>query len=535
MLKEQSLPFSFLSYIFISKDYFEAQQLTDAIFAHEKAHVQGKHSWDNLLIEALLVPFWFHPGLYFARQSIKLNHEFIADEAALQVTPLDQYKSFLLSMMLPGTSIGLASSLNFSLTKKRFEMMRRKTANSTKWIKIFSVLPVLAALVYLFSEKVTTQAEPDKESRVVVNKDEASKEIQILLRAHGKIEVDGKIIEVEQLAELIDSGTKENRTALISAYPGVEMGFVADVQEILREKDVRRVVYQSQTTSEQNSKVEDEKAEYYRNAVILIEDENMEYTRKTYAQLTEAEKKGLLEPLKSPEKKSPDPEMFEDWKNKEKFALWLDDRVISNEVLEDINPSEIAVFRGSSIMANARSKRFPQPFQFHLYSEEGYEKLLGPISDFGKPTRDTITLTQRKVTWHKDIFRYPDPTTAYLQKNARYEKLRKSEGTFFQKSAEEQEEMKQLYQELNEEYSNSPDNRKKSLKQPIPPQTKTENQQSVSTNSGLHQTSLSTYQELTGAYQLKLNERGLFVKKSELEIEKLFGMFTMLQDQHMFL
>lgn len=257
LLKEQSLPFSFLSYIFISKDYFEAQQLTDAIFAHEKAHVQGKHSWDNLLIEAFLIPFWFHPGLYFARQAIKLNHEFIADEAALQVTPLDQYKSFLLSMMLPEQSFGLASSLNFSLTKKRFEMMKRQTTNPTKWMKMLFVLPVLAALVYIFSEKVTARAEDEKNEKVAIGFKEIApvdkKETNILLRRDGKIEVDGQIIEVEQLAELIDSQNNFSKTAHFSAQPDVEMGFLADVKEILREKEIRRVVYESQSIAKKAS------------------------------------------------------------------------------------------------------------------------------------------------------------------------------------------------------------------------------------------------------------------------------------------
>lgn len=89
LLEENTLPFSFLSYIFVSKDYLEEGQLTDPIFAHEQAHIHGRHSWDNLLLESLLVVFWFHPGLYLARQAIKLNHEFIADAAALQITPVD--------------------------------------------------------------------------------------------------------------------------------------------------------------------------------------------------------------------------------------------------------------------------------------------------------------------------------------------------------------------------------------------------------------------------------------------------------------
>lgn len=538
LLKEPSLPFSFLSYIFISKDYFEAQQLTDAIFAHEKAHVQGKHSWDNLLIEALLVPFWFHPGLYLARQAIKLNHEFIADEAALQVTPLDQYKSFLLTMMLPGQSVGLASSLNFSLTKKRFEMMKRKTTNPTKWIKMLFVLPVLAAMVYFFSEKVTAQSEDKKNEKVAIGIKETApvdkKETNILLRTDGKIEVDGQIIEVGQLAELIDSENNFNKTAHISAQSDVEMGFLADVKEILREKGIRRVVYQSQTTSEQDSKVEDEKAEFYRNAVILIEDENMEYTHKTYYQLTEKEKIGLLGPMRPSAKSYPDPTLFESWKDKETFALWIDGVVSANEKLEDFDASDFVFFYQSSVKSNARSERFPQPYQVHLYSDSYYDLQFGPNSEGRRPltNRDTITLTQRMVTWNHDISRNPDPNTAYLQKNARYEKLRKSGKTFNQNEIDE---LNQLYRELKEEYTKSSDKRKKSLKQPIPPETKTESQIPISTNSVSPQTSLSTYHELNGAYQLKLNESRLFAKKSELEIEKLFEMFTILQDQHMFL
>ncbi|WP_332914237.1 M56 family metallopeptidase [Algoriphagus boritolerans] len=159
LLRGQSMPFSFLSYIFVSKDYFESGQLTDSIFAHEQAHVRGRHTWDNLLIEALLVPFWFHPGLYLARQAIKLNHEFIADDAALHVTPLDQYKSFLLAMMLPDQNQAWSAALIFTSPKKRFEMMKRRTANSAKWIMILSLIPVLVALVYVFSEKVTAIGE----------------------------------------------------------------------------------------------------------------------------------------------------------------------------------------------------------------------------------------------------------------------------------------------------------------------------------------------------------------------------------------
>ncbi|MBA4302537.1 BlaR1 peptidase M56 [Algoriphagus alkaliphilus] len=245
LLSEKSLPFSFLSYIFVSRDYFESDQLSDAIFAHEQAHVRGRHTWDNLLIESLLVPFWFHPGLYLARQAIKLNHEFIADEAALLVTPLDQYKTFLLAMMSPRQSTGLASSLNFSLTKKRFEMMKRSSANSAKWVKILFILPVFAVLVYFFSEKVTAQAEEGgnfESGEVQANQKDI--EIGILLRADNKIEVDGQIIVIQELAELVKSKNPENTLVRFSAATDVDMGFLSDVQKVLRENDLRRVIYE---------------------------------------------------------------------------------------------------------------------------------------------------------------------------------------------------------------------------------------------------------------------------------------------------
>ncbi len=553
LLREESLPFSFLTYIFVSKDYFESGQLTDLVFAHERAHVRGRHSWDNLLIEVLLVPFWFHPGLYLARQAIKLNHEFIADQAALQVTPLDQYKNFLATMMLPDRSHGLASSLNFSFTKKRFEMMKRKTANSTKWIMILGLIPVLAIMVYIFSEKVTAQAGDEKQEQVLVDRgtDTEENEINILLRSDGKLEVDGQLIEKADLPGLIDSKDDPmNTLARISADTEVEMGFVAEVQEMLREGEVRRVIYENQ----QN--LGDKKEAFYRNAYILVEDENMEYTHLRYKDLSEEQKSQLLYNENAPEKKSPSQTDLETWRNKEEYALWIDGKVISNESLKEYSPSDFVWVFNSRVFPNARSERFPQPNQVHLYSEEYYNEKFGPNSETRRPrtNTDTITITQRRTTWHKDISRYPDPTTAYLQKNARYEKLRNSGLPYSQKSQQEQEEIDALYRELNEEYSNSLEKRKKSLKKPIAPNSQEkEGQNSGNTKNGLSQSQPNSDKENTvyslvfapelqtkglkeylthlRKYQLKANSFRHLSQPSDQEIEALRISFDDLQSR----
>lgn len=464
LLKEQSLPFSFLSYIFVSRDYFEKGQLTDSIFVHEQAHIQGKHSWDNLLIEGLLVIFWFNPGLYLARQAIKLNHEFIADAAALQITPLEQYKTFLLAMMLPDQNPGMVSSLNFSLTKKRFEMMKRNTKNSTRWMLLLILVPLIGALVYIFGEKVALH--PEKKEVVeapteVVGSRVEEVEIDIKLLTEREIEVNGQVIYFEQLAQLLEETKKDNALVRFSVNPRLKMEVAADVQEILREQELRKVVFKEWGKEFGNWDKESER--YYQNAYILIEDENMVYSHKTYQQLNEKEKKGLFGPMTPPSKKTPHPTTFEEWKNKENYAIWLDQKVISNEELTKMQPSDIVMFWSSRVMENARSARFPQPFQLHLYTEEYYEKELGPNSDRLDPltNQDTITITQRMVTWNKDISRYPDPNTAYLQKYVRYENLRTSGAIYTLKGQEEKDLLDKLYQELESEYSSSNDKRKK--------------------------------------------------------------------------
>lgn len=472
LLNEQSLPFSFLSFIFVSRDYFESGQMTDSIFAHEQAHVQGRHSWDNLLIEGLLVIFWFHPGLYLAKQAIKLNHEFIADSAALKITPLEQYKTFLLAMMLPNQNPGLVSSLNFSLTKKRFEMMKRRTANSTMWIKILMILPILGALVYFFSEKVMVQEEVNSALFTATNDSEnpEKNETSILLRADGRIEVDGQIIEVSQLAELLNARNYDYSLARISSEPEVEMGLLSDVQGILRDHEVREVVF-DQVSQNQEETWQKELETHYKNAYILVEDVNMMYTHKTYSQLTDEEKKQLLPPMKPKEKEHPQSELFESWKDKTTYAIWIDNAVIPNEKLNDYTVADFVGFFQSGVKENARTDRFPQPYQVHLYSDAYYDKYFGPEAEDRQPrtNADTITLTQRRVTWHRDISRYPDPTTAYLQKYARYENLRTSGTIYIHKGPEEKAMLDELYRELEMEYSQSSDKRKKNLKEPISP------------------------------------------------------------------
>ncbi len=75
------------------------------------------------------------------------------------------------------------------------------------------------------------------------------------------------------------------------------------------------------------------------------------------------------------ENKTPTTTQFNSWKNKKKFALWIDGKVADNSVLNKYTNTDFSYFTGSKVYKNARSKRFPQEFQFQLYTKSYYAKM----------------------------------------------------------------------------------------------------------------------------------------------------------------
>ncbi|MBC6366676.1 M56 family metallopeptidase [Algoriphagus sp. AK58] len=513
LLSESIAPFTFLNYIFYHKDSFEKEGIPEAIFLHEQCHVQEKHSWDILLVEGLLVVFWFHPGLYLARQAIRLNHEFIADQQVIKQFPVRDYQFLLISILSGQHGYALGSSLNFPLTKKRFSMMKKTSKPGIQILKLASLVGFLGIVVALFAEKVAVSA-PAEQSAEVQFSDE-SKSISIHITADGELLLNGNPINQEQLVRELSDVDGEKTIVNLTADPKLKMGELADIQELLRENEVRRVKYEQTEGQKETSSSESAKERHFRDAIILIESVDMEYTQKRYTELSEKEKIGLLFTDKPVEKKSPDAATFEAWKNKDEFALWIDGKSVDNTVLAKYQPGDFDWYFQSGVKANARSARFPQPFQVNLYSPKHYEESFGPNSEMFRPrtNRDTITITQRNVTWMKDISRFPDPITAFLQKNARYEKLKASPDA---NKPEVKEEIHRLFEELEDAYAKTPDNRKKMLKKPIAPSKGSTGK----TVAALPQNK-STYWNLYSKYETRVNRNRLFEKFSQEEMSQL--------------
>ncbi|MFK8060778.1 MAG: M56 family metallopeptidase [Polaribacter sp.] len=297
LVADKILPHTFWNYIFINKNEYKNGKIEEELFTHELTHVTQKHTLDVLLIELLQAVFWINPLFIFLKKAIQLNHEFLADETVInQHKNTFQYQHLLVNKAAWNNEYYLASNLNYSLTKKRLEMMTTQSSHTKILLKKLAVIPLLAGFIFLFAERV---------------------------QAQEKIETIYEQPESVQKARL--------ETEIYKEY-------------------------------------------YYRNGFITTKDKNGRKISKKYSELTKEEKKNVLPPppLKT-KKKVPNKKLIDDLKDAKKYAVWIDGKVVKNELLNNYKNSDFSNFFVSFVHKNARSKRFPQEYQASLYTNKYFK------------------------------------------------------------------------------------------------------------------------------------------------------------------
>src|SRR5665647_2007601 len=148
---EYAASFSFFSFVFVNPSTSDIE--TKEIVNHEREHIQQKHWFDLLLVELLCMLQWFNPFVWIYARLIRQNHEYLADEMALQHTSNPAiYQATLLNQMFGAPVISLANSFNYSLNKKRFKMMKKKIDSPFRKLKVLLVLPLVAMVFYAFAK-----------------------------------------------------------------------------------------------------------------------------------------------------------------------------------------------------------------------------------------------------------------------------------------------------------------------------------------------------------------------------------------------
>ncbi len=174
ILDEETSPFSFLNYIFVSKN-LQTTNGWEKMLEHEKQHIQQGHTFDVLILEFIAVFQWFNPFFWMFRRALRENHEFLADKAVISkgTAPL-WYKQILINQYVGG-QIVLANNFNYSLIKTRIKMMSKIKSGKLANVKILIGFVLAASLVAVFAceqkESIKTEVISNTEKSVSMNFD----------------------------------------------------------------------------------------------------------------------------------------------------------------------------------------------------------------------------------------------------------------------------------------------------------------------------------------------------------------------------
>ncbi|WP_417350863.1 M56 family metallopeptidase [Flavobacterium alkalisoli] len=184
LLEEDILPHTFLNNIFLNKKEYKRQTIEPELYNHELTHVKQRHTLDILFIELLKTVFWFNPLLYFYKKAIQLNHEFLADEKVIKTNNVTHYQQLLLNKAsFKAETIFLSSNLNFSITKKRFNMMNKTTPKWKSAVLQVSVAPILTSILLLLCFKTIAQDKSTQKVNSIKVETVTNEELESLQKA----------------------------------------------------------------------------------------------------------------------------------------------------------------------------------------------------------------------------------------------------------------------------------------------------------------------------------------------------------------
>ena len=149
--KNSMVPFSLFKWIIINPEKYSSHDIKQVI-AHEKIHAFQLHSLDLIIIEVLVVLFWFNPFIYGYRKSIREVHEYLADEAVLR-NGFDKmcYQQLLLKQASGSRFIGLTSTFSYSLSKNRLKMLTMMKSKKSSKFKLALAIPLVIAFMVFFT------------------------------------------------------------------------------------------------------------------------------------------------------------------------------------------------------------------------------------------------------------------------------------------------------------------------------------------------------------------------------------------------
>ena len=329
--------YSFFHFIFIPQKAFDNQDIPKEILTHELAHARQMHSLDILFTEFLMALWWFNPLLLLYRRAIRLNHEYLADDAVLVgPTGVKEYQLMLLDSLLAQRTAVLASSFNYPVTKKRLAMMTTNINRRIQFAKKVFVALLLPVLALALAEKTYSQQPASKKASAPERKVEA-------------------------------------------AHEGVSE---AEMQDFF-------------TTIEKNTRaIKNQKGRTNLHIEVSPPEENRLYA--VYERMSDAQKAQIKAKeisvfrMDIPVKKAPTPEMFENWKRTDVFGIWLNNKHVPNSELNKYKYSDIAEYDLSKLYGAALKGR-SYKYQLDILTNDYFDKT------YDERVNDRVIIT--RISW----------------------------------------------------------------------------------------------------------------------------------------
>lgn len=170
-------PFSFFNYIVISKTNIKLDKYQQIVI-HEQAHVKQFHSFDLLFAEVISIVLWINPLVYLYKRHLKLNLEFLADEATVN-SGIDS-QSYQLNLLSHSALTSYLPANYFFTSKLRERIYMINKSKPTRFSCNYFLLPFIVLIInFVLSPQIIKSSPLLEKSRIDNKKKEYTKERSI--------------------------------------------------------------------------------------------------------------------------------------------------------------------------------------------------------------------------------------------------------------------------------------------------------------------------------------------------------------------
>ncbi len=150
---------SFFKYMFIPEGLDKASFETQSILRHEEKHARDRHSLDLIFTQLISTLLWFNPLIYLYTRALKLQHEYIADEAVSGKCGKKTYADLLVRYSLEQSGFSLTHSFAEHPVEKRLNMINHLNPTTMKKLRLLWSLPLTFLLTLLLGVDHQAQAQ----------------------------------------------------------------------------------------------------------------------------------------------------------------------------------------------------------------------------------------------------------------------------------------------------------------------------------------------------------------------------------------